>query len=178
MMYKLLVIFMCFSAFAVECDKHPIYCHIKSLKLPLSHKKVMGMSNLIYNLSKRYKVDSRLVVAIIRTESRFRNKAANCVKGLNSENKEVEVCRDFGIMQISYKTIRGYGFDLDLIRSDLEYSMESGVIVLRDFKRRYAKKYKNWYVSYNVGTRPWLFNSVFARDYEGKLKKYGLHRSY
>lgn len=67
--------------------------------------------------------------------------------------KEKEICTDFGISQIYYKTAKRYDFNLTKLNSDLEYSVEAGAIVLSYFMSRYKKTEKDWWVRYNCGTR-------------------------
>ena len=41
------------EADAYDCQKHPIYCHIKKVKPTMSNKKAMRISNLFYKYSKK-----------------------------------------------------------------------------------------------------------------------------
>ena len=66
----------------------------------------------------------------------------------------VRTCYDFGISQIFHVTARSFGFDIEKLTNDLDYSVEAGVIVLADFKRMYSSREPNdWWTRYNSPTR-------------------------
>lgn len=61
-----------------------------------------------------------------------------------------KICSDFGFLQTHIKTIHNFDFDVIRMQHDLAYSIESGVIVLKDFQRMYGKKEpENWWTRYN-----------------------------
>jgi hypothetical protein len=77
-----------------------------------------------------------------------------CLKSFPQMNSiEVKVCTDFGISQIYFKTAKRFGFDLNLLTTDLGYSVEAGAKVLHDFMERYEAKDNDWWVRYNCGSR-------------------------
>lgn len=133
-------------------DRHPIYKQIKKHS-KINNKKAMIISNAIYKAARKHKVDKHLLTAIITQESGFNIKAKNCVRGLDASFVEVRVCSDFGLTQINYRTIKRYKFDLVRLTNDIQYSVNAGAIVLRDFKKRYSKKERDWWVRYNCGSR-------------------------
>ncbi len=66
---------------------------------------------------------------------------------------EVEVCSDFGISQIYYKTAQRFKIDITRLTTDLEYSVEAGARVLHDFMERHEAKDNDWWVRYNCGSK-------------------------
>ena len=167
----------------VDCKKHSIYCQIKKNKPSLSNKYAMRLSNVIYKMHRKYKIPKHIYTAILMQESGYNLKAKNCHKGLGWASKrvdeeiqyclnhnnaqfdadfclnnietheEMEVCTDFGISQIYYKTARKYGFKIHKLNKDLAYSVEAGAKVLQGFMKRYKKRDKDWWVRYNCGSR-------------------------
>ena len=65
---------------------------------------------------------------------------------------QVGVCTDFGISQIYYKTARSFDFDLELLTTDLTYSIEAGAKVLVDFKKRYGRRELDWWTRFNASS--------------------------
>tara|TARA_R100000951_G_C2653160_1_gene185154 strand:+ start:5750 stop:6340 length:591 start_codon:yes stop_codon:yes gene_type:complete len=163
------------SAYAVDCNKHPIYCQIKKNSPKIKKKHAMRISNIIYKMQGKYKIPARIFAAILRQESNYTLKINGCHKGLilpdcqklegpesirvkcemnkDEFTKEVKICSDFGISQIYYRTARRFGIDINKLTTDLAYSIEAGARVLADFKKRYGKKDEYWWLRYNCGTR-------------------------
>lgn len=98
-------------------------------------------------------------------ESGYRLGVSGCHKGLTdvtvkdgkrtlgTQTVEAEVCSDFGISQIYYKTAKGFGFDISRLLKELDYSVEAGAIVLADFQKRYSHKELDWWTRYNARSR-------------------------
>lgn len=151
----MMLISLVFSPMAsaeVNCEHHPIYCQIIENKPSINKTYAMHLSNVIYRYSKLYKIPAKVYTAILAQESIYRISAVNCHTGVvvdDKGNRIEKVCTDFGISQIWWKTALSYGFNLDLLVSDLEYSVEAGAIVLADFMRRYAHSDKFWWTRYN-----------------------------
>lgn len=156
----------------INCSKHPIYCQIKKNSPRLNSKKAMHLSNVIHKISRKYHLPTRVFVAILAQESGYKLEARGCHKGLvktikntfktgevpmtihpEIEYEEVKVCADFGIGQIYYKTAKGFGFDLNRLTTDLDYSIEAAAKVLADFKKRYSAREVNWWTRYNARSR-------------------------
>ena len=59
-------------------------------------------------------------------ESGYKLNVKACHQGLNDDKTPGRVCTDFGISQIYYKTAWSFDFDLELLTTDLTYSMKPG----------------------------------------------------
>ena len=160
---------------AADCEKHPIYCQIKKNSPRLNKKKAYHLSNVIHKATRKYKIPARIFVGILAQESGYKLGARGCHRGLvlpkceelegpesiriKCKNKphdfikEIKVCADFGIGQIYYKTAKGFGFDISLLTTDLEYSIEASAKVLADFKKRYSNKEVDWWTRYNARSK-------------------------
>ena len=99
------------------------------------------LSKAIYSFSNKYKVNPLKVSAILAQECMYRLKCIN------------DGSKDYGIGQINIRTIRVFKLDKKKLLTDLEYSVESSVIVLADFKRMYGHKEQDYWTRYN-SSRP------------------------
>lgn len=165
------------NALAINCEKHPIYCQIIKNKPTINKMYALELSNIIYKYTKAYKISSSLYTAILMQESSYKLDSKNCNKGLRepseiekaqgiTEMVEDEVCLDLGISQINIKTIRNFDLDPELLITDLEYSIESGLKVLKDFKKRYKHKEPDWWTRYNAS------NEERRNMYKESVSKY------
>lgn len=141
---------------AVNCNTHKIYCQIKNNHPKIADKFAMQLSNIIYKNAKKYRIPADIYAAILMQESAYRVGAIAKACGLRKPSSVNEVCviADFGMSQINYKTAKSYGFDIERLTTDIEYSVEAGAKVLSWFHRRYSEREHDWYCRYNVGTRP------------------------
>lgn len=160
-----------FRAEAIDLKKHPIYAQIIQNKPSIDKTYAMKLSNIIYKMHLKYHIPTRVFTAILMQESGYTLSAKGCHSGIiqkdseicNSDKyvadpimcsePEVRVCTDFGISQIYYKTAKRFGFSLEKLTKDLEYSVESGAKVLTDFMKRYEAKDIDWWTRYNCGTK-------------------------
>jgi soluble lytic murein transglycosylase-like protein len=154
------------NASEISCAKHPSYCQIIKNRPKISKRHAMRVANAIHHAARKYKVPKRLYTAILAQESMYSVKAKNCRKGLDAENRPVEVCFDYGISQVNWRTAKRYGLNLATLTSNLKYSVEAGARILRDFKRRYEKKEDNWWSRYNSSTKS------HRLEYERKVKRW------
>lgn len=161
------------NAKSLNCNNHPIYCQIKSNNPKMKNDEAFKLSNIIYKVSKKHHIPTRIFVAILMQESRYSLEARGCHKGLvktitypkkntnilmtvhppKIEYTETKVCADFGIGQIWYKTANRYKFDLPKLTTDLEYSVEAAAIVLSDFQSRYSAREVDWWTRYNASSK-------------------------
>lgn len=155
------------AATDVDCSEHKIYCQIIS-NYETGGKKVIGkdlktyamrLSNIIYKVAKKHNMNPMILTAILAQESMYNLDAMNCYSGYSidkldkGEYVEGKICSDFGIGQIHYKTIERYEFDLEKLRTDLVYSVESAALVLNDFRIRFKKKEVHWWTRYNASNK-------------------------
>ena len=153
---KKLIIFIFLSSLpalaGADCSKHPIFCQIKKNKPSINNQFAMKLSNLIYKMHKKYHIPSRIFTAILMQESAYTLKAKGKHCGYTEDFRKECVFSDYGITQIHYKTAELWDFDINLLTTDLEYSVEAGAKVLAYFMKRYEAKEVNWWVRYNCGT--------------------------
>lgn len=119
----------------------------------------MKVSNSIYKYSKIYKVDSMLLTAIFAQESGYVTGAKNCIKGydkkaLDERRIEIrEICVDFGIAQINYRNVGKLKLDVFKMLEDLDYTVEQGAKILKNFQNKYSSKDISWWSRYNAKSK-------------------------
>lgn len=118
------------------------------------------LASVIELVSKRHGIKAQKVAAIAMQESSYKLDEKVCyeVKG--------KITCDICMMQINDRTAKAFGFDQDRLRTDLEYCVEAGVLVLKDFKRMYASKEEQWWTRYNTS------NSEKREIYLAKVSRY------
>lgn len=110
----------------------------------IEKKRVRELASVIEIVSKRHGIKAQKVAAIAMQESSYKldEKACYEIKG--------KVSCDICMMQINDRTAAAFGFDEARLRTDLEYCVEAGVLVLKDFKRMYGSKEDEWWTRYNA----------------------------
>lgn len=100
-------------------------------------------------------MDEELQKCLNPTKEKTNKKTYDAEICLNKINpyREKKICTDFGIGQIYYKTAKRFGIDINKLNKDLEYSVEAGAIVLKNFMEKFEAKDNDWWVRYNCGTK-------------------------
>lgn len=131
---------------------------IKIVQPKMNDKKRMQVSLALYQASKKYAVDPKLMVAIISTESDFNN-AAVSVSGdlslaqINTKVWNAEFSR-LGLAKINTK----------LLKKDETYALNKMGKILSILKNRHAKKDSKWYATYHSKTKK------YKNAYDGKVQ--------
>jgi hypothetical protein len=120
-----------------QCLRNPIYCQIIKNDPKIDRVYAMKLSNVIYHVAKLYDIDSKRYAAILGQESLYK------LGAINHKSK------DYGMSQINLKTARSYGFDINRLTSDVEYSVRAGARVLADLKKSHSHKDKEFWTRYN-----------------------------
>lgn len=127
-------------------------------KLPKNY--AQKLATAIVAKSEKHGLKPRLLAAILMQESRYSMDAVN------------RKTKDFGIAQINFKTIAGFGFDQNRLMTDLDYAVEAGAIVLASYKRYAKREPKTWYSRYNCGTRSLDVVGGICDDYKSRVERY------
>ena len=151
----IIYIFIASPLSASTCTDNPVYCKIVKIDGGINKEYAYRLSNAIVKYSAKYGVSKFLLTAILAQESGFRLNAKSCDKGLvflDDEWKLDEVCFDFGIGQINYRNIEVYNLDVELLLTNLDYSVEASVVILKYFYDKYSHKEVNWWSRYNASS--------------------------
>jgi hypothetical protein len=88
---------------------------------------------------------------------------------LNRVNKKT---KDYGIAQINIRNIKHYKMNKNRLLTDLQYSIDNGVLIMAYFKNRYEKTLgKKWIAKYNCGTRVGCENWKSSKLYLAKITR-------
>lgn len=112
--------------------------YIKKINPEITDKQVKQINLSINKYAKVFSIDKELILAIIKAESTFYPKA-------------ISRTNDYGLMQMNIKTIRYLKFDVERIKSDIDYSILCGTFYLALLRRRYPKD-KYWWARYHSST--------------------------
>jgi hypothetical protein len=131
---------------------------IQAVQPQMNEKKRDQVALALYQSSKKYAVDPKLMVAIISTESDFNNAA-------------VSVSGDLSLAQINTKVWDvefnrlGLGkIDKKLLKKDEAYALNKMGKILSILKKRHEKKDSKWYATYHSRTKK------FKNAYDGKVQ--------
>lgn len=173
-------IFLCILLFSfgvdakpIDCEKHPIYCKVKSLKPKMSHKRAMHLSNLMYKSARKYKVKDVLrSVAIAMQETTLRNiNRQQTIIVFYFENKVekfkyVRGSSDIGTFQFHANTIKRYNMDAVKLKNNIEYSVDQHFLLMSK-KLKYCKHLgKDAWTCYHSRT------PVFRKRYKEDVERY------
>ena len=132
---------------------------IAAVQPEISDKKREIISLALYQTSKKFQIDPKLMVAIISTESGF-------------DNTVVSTSGDLSLAQINTKVwdvefLRlGYGkIDKKLLKNDQAYALDKMGKILSVIKSRHGKKDSRWYAIYHSRTKK------FKNQYDGKIQE-------
>lgn len=167
-----LLFLLSFSAFAsIDCEKHPIYCHIKAVAPWLKYNKAMELSNKFYKYSKRYGTDPHVSVAIARQESTFNqnnHRKQGIIQFFDNDKKwrYVEGYSDICMFQFHVDTIINEEMSPIQLKTDNGYCIEQHFKLLakkmRVCKKLGVPKKESWscYHSYTPRLRKRYFEDV------------------
>lgn len=115
---------------------------------------------MIFDISRKYKVNGNLVKAIIKVESNF-NPSVQAIN--EKENSR-------GLMQINQPTALGLGLTEDRLHTlfNPETNINYGCLLLFQLKNRY-KKLKDVIASYNYGSVKKTNNKYINQNYVNKV---------
>ena len=166
-----------FTAEAANCDKHPIYCKIKSLKPKMPYKRAMRLSNLMCKSARKHKVKNVIrSVAIAMQETSLRNVDRKqtiivfdkkCIEGKCEETfRYVRGSSDISIFQFHTLTIKRYNMDAVKLKNNLEYAVDKHFMLMKK-KLKYCK---------HLGDEAWTCyhsrTSKFRKRYKEDVERY------
>ncbi len=131
---------------------------IQTVQPELQEKKRNQIALALYQTSKKYAIEPKIMVAIISTESNF-------------DNSAVSVSGDLSLAQINTKVWDaeferlGLGkIDKKLLKADESYALNKMGKILSILKTRHAKKDAKWYAVYHSRTKK------YKNAYDGKVQ--------
>lgn len=136
---------------------------IKAIKPNLNDYKALQIANNLFNTSKKYKLDPKVMIAIIDTESDF-------------DNTKISTTGDLSLAQINtavwnkeLKRMKLPGIDSKLLKTDEKYALNQMAMILSILKNRHAKKDGIWYARYHSHTKK--FKNLYYAKVETRMRK-------
>lgn len=127
---------------SLSCSPSDIGKFVRELQPSMEHGASVRLSNAICDSAKKYGVPPEVLTSVLSVESRFK------VRAYNKRTK------DYGIAQINQRNIEQLGLEKSRLLKDLEYSVDSGALILSWFFKTYSNvEPEKWVCRYNVGTR-------------------------
>jgi soluble lytic murein transglycosylase-like protein len=115
---------------------------------------VNRIAHFTVKLAKKHGIPAIVYTAIMSVESNYK---------LNAVNRH---SNDYGIGQVSIYHIKRSKLSIRRLLTDLEYSIEQGMIIYKWFYKTYAKRSLNESIGrYNCGTAPSCPNWKVVRRY-------------
>lgn len=118
-----------------------IYYKILRNKPTIDKTYARKLATVIVDKASKHNISASKYTAILAQESGYKLNAINHKSG------------DYGLSQINIKTAKAFNFDINRLLVDMEYSVEAGLIVLADFKKRYGHKEIDFWTRYNSSNK-------------------------
>ena len=102
----------------VDCQHHPLYCHILTLQPNIDKPWAMNFSNLLFRYSKRHQLDPWISLAIAMQESSLKKNQRKIPVLIQYQDCQTTPCQkklrlvqgisDIGLFQLHVNTIKKY----------------------------------------------------------------------
>lgn len=134
-------------------DPHsPVYKHVLKNRPDIDPIYANKLAKAIYNASMRYGLNPNKLSALFAQECMYK---LNCVNAT----------KDYSIGQINIKTANFYGFDVNRLLIDLDYSVNCTALILNDLKLKYGNESDYW-------TRYHSFRPNLRKRYKLAVSRY------
>lgn len=136
---------------------------IESVSPELDKKKRANIAVSLYGASRKYEIDPKVMIAIIDTESDFKQEAVSStgdvsLAQINTEIWNKEFTR-MGLDKINKK----------LLKKDAAYALEKMGKILNILKTRHVKKDNKWYARYHSTTTK--YKNMYDAKVQVKMRK-------
>lgn len=136
---------------------------ISALKPELSSAEKQDVAMKIHHALNKHKIAPQIVVAIIDTESNFKQDLVSSTGDLSMAQVNVEIWnKEFTRMNLEL-------IDVERVKTDEVYSLEKMAQILEILKNRYAKKDRRWYARYHSKTKK--HKRVYLAKLESRMKR-------
>lgn len=136
---------------------------ISALKPKFNKQKKYLLANKIQKVSKEFKLEPQIIVAIIDAESEF-------------DQSKVSETGDLSLAQINpdvwneeFKRLNLEELDVERLKTDAEYSLKMMGKILSHLKKNYGHKDKKWYGRYHSKNKK--YKDIYLSKLNHRLKK-------
>lgn len=133
------------------------------IKPQINNKKKDELAVHLYNTSKEFKIDPKIMIAIIDTESDF-------------DNTKVSTTGDLSLAQINtaiwnkeLKRMKLPEIDSKKLAKDEKYALAQMAMILSILKVRHSVKDKNWFARYHSHTKK--LKKLYSLKVESRMRK-------
>lgn len=140
--------------------------------MKVNPKKSLDIANSIHLASTKYKIDPRIMIAIMKVESNFNQNAVNT---FSCKRTKAKICGDHSIAQINYevwsKDFPKFGrapLDYDRLKKDQNYAIHRMGEILSILKARHTREVF-WFTRYHSSTD--TFRSIYTAKIRKEMKK-------
>ena len=128
------------------------------------------VSKAVLSSSRKWKIDWRVIVSILRQESSFRADPDNCLK---------KSCKDFGIGQINFKTWgKTLGLSKKLLVKNIEYNIDTTAHILSIVKKGHESD-KYWYSRFHSFTKSHRYIYLsYVKPIHTRVNKFAMNNYY
>lgn len=130
--------------------------HILKTEMKLSEEKSNRLATKIAFAAKKYGIDPRIMISIIKVESNFKQEATNFESC--KRTKQIK-CGDYSLAQINYESwsvnfpkMGRKALDLQRLKTDESYALFRMAEILSILKNQYEKTDKTWFARYHSST--------------------------
>ena len=135
---------------------------IHAIQPELNEKAKNRIAKSLYKTSTKYKLDPKLMIAIIGTESDFVNEKVSTTGDLSLAQINADVWnKEFvrlGLNKLNRK----------LLKKDEAYALNKMAEILNILKARHAKKDSKWFARYHSQTKK--YKNLYSKKVEKRLK--------
>jgi hypothetical protein len=135
---------------------------IKKIKPQLDVKKRVILANYLFRSSKKYKIDPKIMVAIIDTESDFDNTKISNTGDLSLAQINTQVWNK-ELARLKLPTI-----DPKRLLKDEKYALNQMGRILSILQTRHAEKDKKWFARYHSRTQK--YKQVYSKKVESRMR--------
>lgn len=150
------------SAEAVRNQVNTISKMIKALQPELDKTNRNRIAYSLYLTTKRYKIDPKLMIAIIGTESDFRNEMISTTGDLSMAQINAKVWNK------EFTRIGRASLNPKRLKKDEGYALSKMAEILIILKERHAKKDDKWFARYHSQTKK--FKNLYSAKVEKRLR--------
>jgi hypothetical protein len=125
-------------------------------EMKLQKNKSERLATIIAFAAKKYEIDPRIMIAIIKVESNFDQNAVNLVSCERTKQRE---CGDYSLAQINYEAwsasfpkMGRKPLDLKRLKTDEVYAIHRMAEILSILQKQYAKNDSYWFARYHSST--------------------------
>jgi len=135
---------------------------VKTLAPTIKESKKMNISRAIFNSSKKYGIDAKIMLAIIATESSFRSEVVSSSGDISVAQINVKV------WEKEFIRLKLGSIDRKRLVNCDDYAITQMTKILSVIKKRHSKKDPQWFARYHSGTKK--YKRVYKEKVQDRMR--------